>query len=94
MFETKLLHLLPKDAIATIIESSKAATDAPTEKFEVVDGSDKSSVRGPDRIVADDFANIVCDWLPAYCNPLRTQRHKKNWAFEYGYRVSKHLLGE
>ena len=36
----------------------------------------------------DNYDDIEWSQLPRYCKTLRTQKHKKSWVFQYGYRVS------
>ncbi|PZD28106.1 hypothetical protein A1F96_06153 [Pyrenophora tritici-repentis] len=67
-FERQLLYLLLENAIAAPTKSSNAATNAPTEVLEVVNSGDEGSDGGLDSHLADDFAGIVWDQLPGYCN--------------------------
>jgi hypothetical protein len=67
-------------------ESSRAATEAEDNAVEM--DNDGGTDDEMDKHMADNFSGIDWQRLPQYCKPLRTQKHKKSWVYNYGYRVA------
>jgi hypothetical protein len=77
---------VPKNSIVPPTESSIAATKAKNN----ADTTDNNRETGAemDSHMANNFDGINWQCLSQYCKPLRTQKHKKSWVYNYGYRVA------
>jgi len=73
-----LPYTILEEMVGTPLQSSAAPTIAISN---IVDES------AYERFV-DNYDDIEWSQLPRYCKTLRTQKHKKSWVFQYGYRVS------
>lgn len=69
------------DAHVAPTEGSKAATVATAEDNNTVE-------EGFDAPFEDDFEGIDFLRLPKYMKPLATQKQKKSWVYQHGYRVA------
>jgi hypothetical protein len=83
-FETQLRNSVLQNAITVPVESSEAATVAPTTTAASSDDEDT----GLDEGYADDFGGIEWERLPKYMRPPRTSKRKKSWVYGHGYRVA------
>jgi hypothetical protein len=73
---------IPEDAIVAPVEASEVATAA----SEAVDEGEPEPDFDPR--MADNFDGINWSRLPRYMKPLRTQRQKKSWVYNHGYRLT------
>jgi hypothetical protein len=87
-FESQLRVILPEEAIVAPAEASEVATVAITEGGD----GDEAGARAFDDILGnrfeDNFEGIDWHRLPRYCRPASTQKHKKSWIYQHGYRVA------
>ncbi|KAI1508853.1 hypothetical protein Ptr86124_012152 [Pyrenophora tritici-repentis] len=81
-FEMQLRDSIPEDAIVAPIEASEVAAAA----SEAVDEGEPEPDFDPR--MADNFDGINWSRLPRYMKPLRTQKQKKSWVYNYGYRLT------
>lgn len=82
-FESQLRESQLEGAIAASTEGSKAVTVATAE-------DSNSGGKGFDEHLTDDYNGIDWTRLPKYMKPLATQRGKKSWVYQHGYRVALH----
>jgi hypothetical protein len=81
-FETQVHDSIPEDEIFAPVEASEVATAA----SEAVDKDAEEPDFDP-RMV-DNFEGIDWGLLPRYMKPLRTQKQKKSWVYDHGYRLT------
>ncbi|KAA8615967.1 hypothetical protein PtrV1_11367 [Pyrenophora tritici-repentis] len=81
-FEMQLRDSIPEDAIVAPVEASEVAAAA----SEAVDEGEPEPDFDPR--MADNFDGINWSRLPRYMKPLRTQKQKKSWVYNYGYRLT------
>lgn len=78
----QLRDSIPEDAIVAPVEASKVAVAA----SKAVDKGEPEPNFDPR--MADNFDGINWSRLPRYMKPLRTQKQKKSWVYNYGYRLT------
>jgi hypothetical protein len=81
-FETQVRDSIPKDEIVAPVEVSEVATAA----SEAVDEDAEEPDFDPHMV--DNFEGINWSLLPRYMKPLRTQKQKKSWVYDHGYRLT------
>jgi hypothetical protein len=80
-FESRLRDTQAADTLIAPTEGSKAATVATVEDNIAVE-------EGFDALFEDSFEGIDFLRLPKYMKPLATQKQKKSWVYQHGYRVA------